>query len=151
MGYSSKILKFRFSLNWFEENSMIAWMRLFLTKICFLFGLILQVHQKSDSSCKNGFAHCIKYSEQRGDVSLQAYLETQSKKNPPGKVLVHANCRHEKTDPKWTKRPLSKGFFCYLFVCLLHSKYRGQIIQQPEHLDFENTFSCKLWYLLFII
>ena len=151
MGYSSKILKFRFSLNWFEENSMIAWMRLFLTKICFLFGLILQVHQKSDSSCKNGFAHCIKYSEQLGDVSLQAYLETQSKENPPGKVLVHANCRREKTDPKWTKRPLSKGFFCYLFVCLLHSKYRGQIIQQPEHLDFENTFSCKLWYLLFII
>ena len=126
---------------------MIAWMRLFLTKICFLFGLILQVHQKSDSSCKNGFAHCIKYSEQRGDVSLQAYLETQSKKNPPGKVLVHANCRREKTDPK---RPLSKGF-CYLFVCLLHSKYRAQIIQQPEHLDFENTFSCKLLYLLFII
>ena len=129
---------------------MIAWMRLFLTKICFLFGLILQVHQKSDSSCKNGFVHCIKYSEQRGDVSLQAYLETQSKKNPPGKVLVHANCRREKTDPKWTKRALSKGF-CYLFVCLLHSKYRAQIIQQPEHLDFENTFSCKLWYLLFII
>ena len=150
MGYSSKILKFRFSLNWFEENSMIAWMRLFLTKICFLFGLILQVHQKSDSSCKNWFAHWIKYSEQRGDVSLQAYLETQSKKNPPGKVLVHANCRHEKTDPKWTKCRLSKGF-CYLFVCLLHSKYRAQIIQQPEHLDFENNFSCKLWYLLFII
>ena len=150
MGYSSKILKFRFSLNWFEENGMIAWMRLFLTKICFLFRLILQVHQKSDSSCKIGFAHCIKYSEQRGDVSLQAYLETQSKKNPPGKVLVHANCRREKTDPKWTKRPLSKGF-CYLFVCLLHSKYRAQIIQQPEHLDFENAFSCKLWYLLFII
>ena len=150
MGYSSKILKFRFSLNWFEENRMIEWMRLFLMKIRVLFGLILQVHQKSDSSCKNGFAHCIKYSEQRGDVSLQAYLETQSKKNPPGKVLVHANCRREKTDPKWTKRALSKGF-CYLFVCLLHSKYRAQIIQQPEHLDFENTFSCKLWYLLFII
>ena len=41
MGYSSKTLKFRFSLKWFEENSIIPvvwiWMRLFLTKITALF------------------------------------------------------------------------------------------------------------------
>ena len=77
---------------------------------------------------KTGIPNLIKYSEQWGDVSLQAYLETQSKKNPPDKVLVHASCRREYTDTKRTKRPLSKGF-CYLFVCLLHSWYRAQIIQ----------------------
>ena len=66
---------------------------------------------------KTGISNLIKYSEQRGDVSLQVYFETQSKKSLPGKVIVHASCRHEYTDPKRTKRSLSKGF-CFLFVCL---------------------------------
>ena len=92
---------------------------------------------------KTGISNLIKYSEQRGDVSLQVYFETQSKKSLPGKVIVHASCRREYTDPKRTKRSLSKGF-CFLFVCLIHSYYRAQIIQQPEHSDFENTSLCKL-------
>ena len=69
---------------------------------------------------KAGIPNLIKYSEQRGDVSLQVYLETHSKKDPPGTVLVHASCPREYTDPKRRKRPLSKGFFV-MFVCLLHS------------------------------
>ena len=73
---------------------------------------------------KTGIPNLIKHSEQRGDVSLQVYLETQSKNNPPGKALVYASCRRDYTDPKRTKRPLSKDF-CYLFVCLLHSVISG--------------------------
>ena len=69
---------------------------------------------------KTGIPNLIKYSEQLGDVSLQFYLETQSKKNTRGKVLLHASCRHEYTDPNRTKRPLTKGF-CNLFICLLHA------------------------------
>ena len=69
---------------------------------------------------KIGIPNLIKYSEQRGDVSLQVYLETQSKKNPPGKVLVHASCRRGYTESKRAKRPLSKGFY-YLIVCFLYS------------------------------
>ena len=64
---------------------------------------------------KTGIPNLIKHKEQQGDVSLQISLETHSKKNPPGKVLVHASCRREYTDPKRTKRPLSTGFCC-LFV-----------------------------------
>ena len=69
---------------------------------------------------KTGIPNLIKCSEQRGDVSPQVYLVIQCNKNPPGKVLVHASCRREYTDPKRTKRPLSKGF-CYLFVCFIHN------------------------------
>ena len=65
---------------------------------------------------KTGIPNLIKHKEQQGDVSLQ----THSKKNPRGKVLVHASCRREYTDPKRTKCPLSQDF-CYLFVCLLAS------------------------------
>ena len=96
MGYWSKILKFRFSLKWFEENRMIwvAWMRLFLTKnncvICL--GEFSSYTEKA-TVVKTGKPSLIKYSEQRGDVSLQVYLKT--KKNPPGKVLQHASWRRE--------------------------------------------------------
>ena len=69
---------------------------------------------------KTGIPNLIKHKEQQGDVSLQISLETHSKKNPPGKVLVHASCRREYTDPKRTKCSLSQDF-CYLFVCLLAS------------------------------
>ena len=72
---------------------------------------------------KTGILNLIKYSEQGGDVLLQVYLETQSKNNSPGKALVHASCRCERTDPKRTKRPLPKDFY-YLFVCLLHFNIR---------------------------
>ena len=69
---------------------------------------------------KTGILNLIKCSDQRGGVSLQFYFKTQSKKNPLGKVLVHASCHREYTDPKRTKGSLSKSF-CYLFVYLLHS------------------------------
>ena len=96
-------------------------MRLLLTKITVLFVWVNSpAEPKKATVVKPGIPNLIKYNEQWGDISLQAYLETQSKKNLPRKVLVHASCRREYTDPKRTKPPLSQCFG-YLFVCLLHS------------------------------
>ena len=64
---------------------------------------------------KTGIPNLIKYNAQWGGISLQVYFETQSKKDPLGKVLVHASCNCEYDDPKQTKRPLSNSFCC-LFV-----------------------------------
>ena len=69
MGYSSKILKFRFSLKWFEENSMIwvAWMRLFLTKNnCVICLSEFSTCTEKATIVKTGIPNLIKYSEQWG-------------------------------------------------------------------------------------
>ena len=84
---------------------------------------------------KTGIPNTIKYSEQLGDVTLQVSLLTQSKRNPRGKVLVHASCCRGYTDPKRTKLPLSKFL---LFVCL----FASFIISGS---NYSTTWTFRFW------
>ena len=95
---------------------------------------------------KTGIPNLVKYSQQQGDVSLEVCIETQRKKNPPGKVLVHASCRREYTDAKRTKRP--NAFVICLFLCFIHNiglklfnKLNIQILKILPHVNCDTHYS----------